>query len=87
MSDTTVGRELQMADEVLRLVYRFGRDADRTDLLEKLSKKRKYRKLVGPARAFVGLALTVSREESGFIELRGRVLEATHHSMKKPPAD
>jgi len=59
-----------MMREVERIVYRVGREVERTGLLEKLGKKRKYRKLEAGLRVLEGLALTVPREESGYFKLR-----------------
>jgi hypothetical protein len=63
-------RELQMMREVERIVYGAGRELERTGLLEKLKKKRKYRKLEAVLRVIEGLALTVPREEGGYFKLR-----------------
>ena len=70
MATIAVGRELQTTREVVRVAYRFGREADKVGLLEKLKKKRKYRKLERRLRVLVGLALTVPREEGGYSGLR-----------------
>ena len=65
----TIGRELQMTREVARVAYRVGRDVDRTGLLKKLKKKRKYRKLEAGLRVLVGLALT-DEGAPAFVDLR-----------------
>ena len=69
----TIGRELQMTREVVRVAYRVGRDVDRTGLLKKLKKKRKYRKLEAGLRALAGLALT---DRAGYLELDRMTREA-----------
>lgn len=56
-----------MMREVARVAYGAGREVALTGLLEKLGKKRKYRKLKGRLRVLVGLALAA---EAGFVELR-----------------
>jgi hypothetical protein len=79
MATVAVGRELQMMREVERIVYVAGRELERTDLLKKLKKKRKYRKLEPVLRVIVGLALTVPREEGGYffkLKQRRSALEA-----------
>lgn len=63
----TIGRELQMTREVVRVAYGVGRDVERTGLLKKLKKKRKYRKLEAGLRVLKGLALT---DEAGYVDLR-----------------
>ena len=56
-----------MTREVVRVAYRVGRDVERTGLLKKLRKKRKYRKLEAGLRVLKGLALT---DEAGYVDLR-----------------
>ena len=56
-----------MTREVVRVAYQVGRDVDRTGLLKKLKKKRKYRELATELRALRGLALT---DQAGYVDLR-----------------
>jgi hypothetical protein len=60
------GQDLQMR-EIARVAYGVGLEAERSGLMGKLGKKRKYRKLKTRLRVLVGLALAA---EAGFLELR-----------------
>ena len=59
----TIGRETLELREVARRAYAIGEEVDRTDILRKLKKRRKYRRLYVKLRTMRGLALTVKQPQ------------------------